>query len=206
MSDAFVRGGGGEIRLDQLPVAKGKAFWMQHEQSLAAELYETEHPGVTVIRPWETKEQHEARKAKRKPIPMADPDLTMAPDRAQRELRIKRAEIASLPLDHPKYAEMFDADVRYIHQLEDVLGLERTRYVRGTVPKKAGEAPSPELIQKVAKYKELSETARRRSIEKGENVELLAMIAAAETDPALQALATERIGQLAMKPQEPVKV
>jgi hypothetical protein len=205
MSDAFVRGGSGDIRFDQLPAAKGRSFFPLHEQKLSADLYEAEHPEVTVIRPWESKEEHEARKEKRKVTKLAEPELQMSPDRARRELRLKTAELQTLPLDHPKYSEMFDAAVRLIHQYEDILNLTHTRYVKGITPKKAEDAPvPPELIEKLAQYKKLSTEKRRDSISKGKNIDMLVLVSAHETDAELQQLVTERIGQLAMAKQETV--
>jgi hypothetical protein len=202
MSDSFIRGGSGDIRLDQIPAARGKAFWPLHEQKLAADLYEAEHPEVTVIRPWLSKEEQAAHKAARPVTKLAEPELSMSPDRARRELRLKRAELDTLPLDHPKYEEMFTAAVRVIHQLEDVLGVQRTRFVKGAVPRKADAPVPPEMIEKIAKYKALSTEKRRSSIMKGENIDLLVLVSTVETDPELQMLAMERIGQLGMARKE----
>ncbi len=207
MSDAFVRGGSGDIKFDQLPAAHGKAFWPLHEKKLAADLYEQEHPGVTVRRDWETDEQHKARKAERPPSSVAEPELSMSPDRARRELRLKLAEFHGLPLDHPKYDEQFDAHVRNIHLLQDVLGEQHTRFERNVQLKKAAETPvAPEMVEKIAKYKALSPGKRRESIAKAQNIELLLMVRDVEPDAEIQALIVARIGELGMAKKETVVV
>lgn len=203
MGDAFVRGSVGEIQLHQIPAARGRAFWPQHEQKLAADLYETEHPGVTVRRPWESEAEHAARKEKRKPIVLAEPELNMDPARAERELRRRQNEIAGLGTDHPEYDKQFAALVTLIHQLEHILGRTPTPYKKGTVPKKGDDVP-PELVEKLAKYKTLRIEKRRESIEKGENVDLLKLIQSNETDPELRMMAERRIVALFEKKQEPV--
>ena len=203
MSDAFIRGGSGDIKFADLPAARGKAFWPLHEKKLAADLYEQEHPGVTVRRDWESDAEHAERKAARPPSTIVEPELSMSPDRARRELRLKLAELHGLPFDHPKYDEQFEAHVRNIHLLQDVLGEKRTRYEKRVPLKKEDGAPlGPGLIEKLAKYKAQSVDGRRKSIEKGQNIELLAMVQGVETDPELQALAVKRIGELGMAKRE----
>lgn len=200
MSDAFVHGSIGEIPLAKIPAARGKAFWPHHEQVLAADLYETEFPGVTVIRPWESKEQHEARKALRKPVIVAEPELNMDPARAEPELRRRQIELAGLTIDHPEYEKLFTAQVRNIHQLEHILGRAPTRYAKGTVPKKKEDPVSTEHVEALAKYKKLPEAKRRAAIQNGENPELLALVRDNETEPALQTLAMQRIVELSAVP------
>lgn len=208
MSDAFVRGGSGDIRLDQIPAAQGKAFWRQHEQMLAADLYEAEHPGVTVRRPWESDQEHAKRKEDRKPIAFAEPELSVPPHTALRELRLARLELEGLPLDHPKYDEMFTAKVRNIHLLEDVLGQTRTRFEKGKAPKKAEAAPvSADLVEKLAAYKAVaSKDKRLAAIGKSQNLELLVLIRGIETDQELQEAIVKRIGELTMAKRETVVV
>ena len=131
----------------------------------------------------------------------------MSPDRARRELRLKLAEFHGLPLDHPHYGEQFDAHVRNIHLLQDVLGEQRTRFEKGVAPKKAADAPvAPEMIEKIAKYKALSPGKRRESIAKAQNIELLLMVRDVETDAETQALIVQKIGELGMAKKETVVV
>ncbi len=202
MSDAFTHGSIGEIALNKIPASRGKAFWPHHEQVLAADLYEVEFPGVTVRRPWETQAEHDARKAKRKPVIVAEPELNMDPARAEPELRRKQAELAGLTTDHPEYEKLFKALVRNIHQLEAILDRAPTRYAMGTVPKKKEDAVPTEHVEALAKYKKLPEAKRREAISKGVNADLLALVRDNETDPALQVLAMQRIVELSAKVAE----
>lgn len=194
---AFVRGNVGVIQIHQIPAARGKAFWPQNEQIFEADLYEEEHPGVTVRRPWESEAQHADRLAKRKPIQVQEPTLNMDPKLAERELTRRQHELAGLTTEHPEYEKLFTAQVNYIHELEAILGRKPTPYTKGVIPKKAEDPIDPELVAKVAAYKALPKAKREASIRAGKNMELLTLIHANETSPDLKQLAIERIGQVA---------
>jgi len=194
---AFVRGNKGVIPIHQIPAARGKAFWPRNEQEFQADLYEEEHPGVTVRRPWESEPEHDARMKKRKPIKVQEPTLNMDPKLAERELGRRQNDLAGLAPEHPHYETLFTATVNYIHELEAVLGRKPTPYTKGVVPKKAEDPKNPELVAKVAAYKLLPKQKREASIRAGKNIELLTLIHDNEPSLDLKALAIERIGQVA---------
>jgi hypothetical protein len=200
-TDAFVQGGSGVIQLHQIPAAQGRAFWPYHEQVLAADLYEAEHPGVTVKRPWENEGQLTARVAKRQVAKAPELELNMDPSRAQPLLDRKRRELAGLLTEHPEYDRLFTALTKEINNLEGCLGRTPTRFKKGTVPKAEDEV-SPELVEKLAKFGTLSIEKKRESIEKGKNIDLLALIQRNEKDPELQMMAALRITQLSAAKQE----
>jgi hypothetical protein len=196
-TSAFIHGGIGEIELHMIPAARGKAFWPLHQQKLAADLYEQEHPGVTVKRPWEKEAEHAARMSKRKMPTLAPPELDMDPARAEPELRRRMQELGGLTVDHPEYEKLFKSLVKNIHQLERILGHMPTKFQQGVVPKKKEDDVSPELVQKLAKYTSLKkEETRRASIAGTEDLDFLALIRDNETNPDLRVLAVQRIEQV----------
>lgn len=196
MADAFVRGGSGVVQLHQIPAAQGRAFWPLSAQIFEADLYESENPDVTVRRPWESEQQHEARLAQRKRTPLAEPKLNMDPARALPELKRRQRELAGLTAEHPEYDKLFTALVGLIHDLERVLDRKPTRYVKGTIPAADGDPISPEMVEKLATYKKLKPEKRQAAIAASENVELLELVRQVEPVAELQALAAQRIEQL----------
>lgn len=204
---AFVPGGANTtIHVSQLPALKGRAFIPFNEKTLAADLYEQAHPGVTVRRDWEDEAQHAARVAKRKQPTLAEPELNMSPDRAERELKMKRAEIEGLDTKHPEYDRLFGNLAHYINLLEDVAGQKRTAYRRGSDLTRKEDPPPLELVEKLARYQALRKRETKvTSIESGKDVALLELIRQHETDAELQALAVQRINFLRSQDEDAVE-
>lgn len=196
MADAFVQAGIGEVPLSAVLALKEKAFWTRTEQEIAADVHEERHPGVTVRRPWESAAQH-AERAKKRPASNAPkPTLGMARERAEPELARQRLMLAGLTPDHPQYEPLFASLTTEIWQLEEILGLPLTKYVKGVIPKRKEDSVAPELAEKLKKYVDAKEGIRRASIQAGTDLELLALIRDHEALPELQVLAVQRIEQV----------
>lgn len=193
----FIPGGGAEVDISAILAPYGKALWTLPEKQARAEIYESEHPGVTVRRDWEKIDEHIKRLKARKLTLLAEPTRNMDPARAERLLRLQRSFLEGLTTDHPEYDRLWKGAVDEIHLLEDVIQVPRTRYARGVVPKKEQDvAPSPELMEKLARYSALKPGLRRQSIEQGKNLELLALIRDSELDLEIKTMAVQRIAQL----------
>lgn len=220
MQEGFIRGSAGEVRLlDILPERLQGSFLSRETQEKEAADYESKHPNVLVIRPFEEvpdglipqlepderkrvladkaalKERRELR-AKNKAEESA-PEMGGDPDRMGKELKRRRIELEGLTLDHPDYDRLFANLVKVINQLEDACGVERTKYAKGeTIAKKADAAVPPELMVKIEKYLTKSRKIREASIIAGENPALIRLIRDRETEPELQELAVQRLMQL----------
>lgn len=192
----LVHGNDREIAMDQIPAARGRAFWSRHDQEVAADLYEAENPGTIVRRPWEKADEHAARLKGVKRTPLPEPQLNMDPARAERELHRRQDEISRLGTDHPEYDKQFAALSKLINQLEQICGFTPTRYTKGVVPKRADDPVPQELIDKLAKYNAAKEETRRKSILAGTDIEFLTLVSQREQSGALQQLAIARIGEL----------
>lgn len=193
-SDAFTQGGVGEVPIGVVLRANDKAFFTLEEKKLAADLWESKNPGVTVRRDWETAAEHGARVKAREAVELpVSPALGMDPERARPELAREYRFMEGLSVEHPDYEKLFVAHVTQIHALEDICSLVHTEYSIGTAPKKARETADPELTAKLAKYYTRNIDIRRKSIEATKDLAFLALIRDTENTPELQELAMKRI-------------
>lgn len=193
----FVPGGGAEVEIATVLAPYGRALWTLPEKMARADIYESEHPGVTVRRDWEKVDQHIKRLKERKLTPLAEGTRNMDPARAERLLRLQVGLLQGLTPDHPNYEKLWKGAVDEIHVLEDVMQVPRTKYVKGVVPQKEQDvAPSPELMGKLEKYLALKPGLRKQSIEQGQNPALLALIRDSELDLDIKVMAIQRIEQL----------
>lgn len=200
-TDAFIQSGSGEVSIAQVLALKGKAFWTVEDKKIEADLYEQKHPGVTVKRDWETPAELAERVKKRDAMTLPPaPIQGMDPKRAEPELLRQQRFLQTLPLDHPNYKQLATSAIEQIHLLEDNIGVKRTDYKLGQVPRKEKESSDPEALAKLAEYFKRNLDTRRKSIEATKDTAYLALIRDTETTPDLQALAVQRIEQLRMNP------
>lgn len=195
--DGFIQGGAGEVQLMDVLPPQLQSFSTKIDQEAFATAYESKHPGVLVVRPWESEGEVDGRRKGLKSIKKADePTFGMDPERGAKELVRQRAMFEGLTPSHPMYDQLFENLTQTINQLERVCGLEKTQFVKGTVPQKAAEKIDPELQEKLNKYVALSKARRKASIEVGANPCLLRLIRDVEQDDELRDLAVERLMQV----------
>lgn len=200
-SEAFTQGGVGEVPINAVLANMTKSFWTLEEKKVAADLWESKNPGVTVRRDWESPTEHavrvKAREAMERP---AAPVSGMDPSRARPELQREYQFMAGLDILHPDYEKLFEAHVGNIHMLEDTCNIQRTEYKKGEVPKKEKETADPKLLAKLAEYFKRNNNTRKLSIGATKDLPFLILIRDNEVLPDLQMLAVERIEQVRMNP------
>jgi hypothetical protein len=200
MSTAFVQGGTGTVSINSILTRKGRSFWSKEDQEMEAEKWESNHPGQTVLRPWESDAEQKKRIDARSGALPKQPQLMMDPDRAQHELKSLKAQLATLGTDHPEYRRLFTTMVHEIHLLEGVCKVPLTKYNIGAVITKEDEKVPEELLQRYRKHVQLKAGPRRLEIEKCEEVDVpfLRLIQNRDSDGEMQAAALARLMQLGM--------
>ena len=125
--------------------------------------------------------------------PKPTPTMGMDPERAGKELRRQRVNLAGLDPKHPQYDKLFRNGVDIVHELEDICGIERTKYVKGMTAAKVETEVPPALQEKLNKYGQLPDAKRKAIVEKLEDAALLTLIRDSEPIAEIQELAVTRL-------------
>lgn len=222
MSQTFVRGGAGEVRLaDILPPNLRSASTKATKEAFAA-TYEEKNPNVVVVRDWEevtdsTIAQYRAlgrdsqaeqalrdraaleeRRARRQTSLKVPPTLGMDPDRAAKELRRVYANIQGLDPNHPEYERLWGNWTREANELERICGAPRTKFTKGVAPQRNDDEIPKELQDKLNKYVKLAPAARREIVSSTKHADMLRAIIALgiEPDKSIQDIIPEQLFRL----------
>jgi hypothetical protein len=191
--EAFIRGGAGEIDVNQLPAIRGRGFVTKADKEAAAAAYEEKNPNVVVRRDWEQEAEHEARRSARKVASKPAVSEGMDPEMARRELKRVYLQIGGLEPSHPQYDKLWRNLTDAAHRYEDICEIPRTPFTKGVQPRKADDPVDPELQDKLNKYSRLKAVDKRTVIERAKDTNLLKLIRDNEPARDLQDMAVARL-------------